>query len=404
MSTPEFAATYLIPHENVERLTERFADLNQRIRSKGLETGMITAYPVGRTLYLPTGEKNTLERFEWVTVMGDTPRFNGWKFQASYHHDGDGAPALARNLPGVEIPKRFWVVEDNSCDYCGRSIRRRKTYLVRHESGEFKIVGSNCLRDFLGHVNPQGIAETFFYLPQEIEAFREPRGGMETRYFDQREDLAWTAGIVRNFGWTSVSKTRLDPTAHATIDALAFVTGKAPHGQAYVHWKETRAKCAPTDADYAVADQVFRMIREADGDSAYLFKLKTLEADASGVTTWTNRPLWISAITLYLREQKRTAKSAPPVQAGRQVVSGTIQKREERVGNYGIQLKIMVEDGEGRKFWGTLPRFAIRLDVGDKIKFAATVKPSDRNQSFGFYTRPTKAPKVRKTRRKRAAA
>ena len=52
--------------------------------------------------------------------------------------------------------------------------------------------------------------------------------------------------------------------------------------------------------------------------------------------------------------------------------------------------KILVQ-GEGWRVWGTKPSEISTAARGDVVAFTATVSASDDDDSFGFYSRPTKA-------------
>lgn len=57
--------------------------------------------------------------------------------------------------------------------------------------------------------------------------------------------------------------------------------------------------------------------------------------------------------------------------------------------------KVLVEHKDGWKVWGTLPSVLVgKVGRGDTIRFLATIKPSERDPKFGFFSRPSKAEKV----------
>jgi hypothetical protein len=53
-------------------------------------------------------------------------------------------------------------------------------------------------------------------------------------------------------------------------------------------------------------------------------------------------------------------------------------------------MKMLVVTDTGWKVWGTMPA-ALDVDRGARVRFTATVKPSDDDPHFGFFSRPTKA-------------
>lgn len=97
------------------------------------------------------------------------------------------------------------------------------------------------------------------------------------------------------------------------------------------------------------------------------------------------------------RTQQRADETAslitPP--SGKNVVVGVIISKKQVSSDYGMQTKIllMATNLEGSfKLWGTLPAKLITCEVGDKIKFTATVTPKE--QGFGFYSRPSQPSKI----------
>jgi hypothetical protein len=76
----------------------------------------------------------------------------------------------------------------------------------------------------------------------------------------------------------------------------------------------------------------------------------------------------------------------------RQLVEGTVISRKDQENPYsyngGRIWKILVEQADGSRVWGTEPG-AFVTDKGDRVKFMAAVKVSDKDPGFGFYSRPT---------------
>ncbi|MCX8008307.1 MAG: hypothetical protein N3A54_01240 [Patescibacteria group bacterium] len=103
-------------------------------------------------------------------------------------------------------------------------------------------------------------------------------------------------------------------------------------------------------------------------------------------------------------EEPAPAREIPPVQAGRQTISGKI---------VGIKFdevwrvnKIMVETESGQKYWGTFPVSSEVFEDGSRatvyspqkgmeITFTATVTPSDKDSGMGFFSHPRKSVALR---------
>jgi len=62
--------------------------------------------------------------------------------------DGEAYTAL-RPVPGKHIPERYRTTDQ--CEHCSVTRQRKTTYIVEHEDGRIKQVGSTCLQDFLGY-------------------------------------------------------------------------------------------------------------------------------------------------------------------------------------------------------------------------------------------------------------
>ncbi len=85
------------------------------------------------------------------------------------------------------------------------------------------------------------------------------------------------------------------------------------------------------------------------------------------------------------------------VPTGRQTVTGEILSAKYRETMHGTSIKVTLKTDAGYKLWGTLPGnlepsdYDLSALAGRRVTFTATLEPSDRDQTFGFYKRPTKA-------------
>lgn len=154
-----------IPEHNLPKLTERIEKLNRRASKLGCPQIL---YFVGDSYFLhldrngdetqdQTKAVRSIRMFK-VAVVGESPKLNGWIFVAKLQHE-DGANIL-RIAPTFEgqLPQGYRT-SASICDHCQTDRNRKDTYVVMNEAGEFKQVGRNCLRDFLGHVSAQAAAE-----------------------------------------------------------------------------------------------------------------------------------------------------------------------------------------------------------------------------------------------------
>lgn len=86
-------------------------------------------------------------------------------------------------------------------------------------------------------------------------------------------------------------------------------------------------------------------------------------------------------------ERAALADSGVRVPEGRVEIEGVIVSTKQVTTAYGDAVKCTILLPTGAKVWGTLPERA-GSDRGHRVKFVATVKPSDDDPTFGFYKRP----------------
>lgn len=95
-------------------------------------------------------------------------------------------------------------------------------------------------------------------------------------------------------------------------------------------------------------------------------------------------------------DAKRAAENeaaAPLPAAGRISIKGRIVSIKRGDGIHQFGDRMIVKHASGWKVMGTLPAALDEAEIGDVVEFSATIKPSDRDPKFGFFSRPTKAQK-----------
>lgn len=88
-------------------------------------------------------------------------------------------------------------------------------------------------------------------------------------------------------------------------------------------------------------------------------------------------------------EAQAKAEAGITAPAGRQVVTGTVTKVTQQYTQFGEVLKVMVDLPSGARVRGNSPS-AITPNVGDVVTFTASFTQADGDQSFAFWSRPTK--------------
>ena len=139
----------------VARLRDKVDRLNNRAARLGLEPLTITvgpAVPVKRES--PCGVDYTVW-FCDTEVSGVAPRINGWEIVARIEFTDSGN--LVHVAPHIESVDNKYRTIGNECHHCNTKRRRNDLVVIRHSDGREKVVGRNCLADFIRTDDAEGL-------------------------------------------------------------------------------------------------------------------------------------------------------------------------------------------------------------------------------------------------------
>lgn len=245
-------AEYDIVVDNLPELEFRIAGLNKKAAKLGMAPIVLTKGPT----YVKKVERRESDfglgdhdgstgRYEIVrmkiTLTGETPKINGWEFVALLQHEDGGT--IIKATPGVpEGTLKSYRNATPACAHCQTTRRRNDTFVVQHETGELKQVGRNCLRDFLGHANPHGLASYAELLMVagdlcttggECDAFGLGMG--QSKAVSLQSFTRTVVAAVRQFGWLSRTKAReMGREGAATADLALAEMFRKPATKAVV--------------------------------------------------------------------------------------------------------------------------------------------------------------------------
>ena len=221
---------YVIPECNLLKLQESINKLNKvakklglteislvnngisyteyKVRDSDLKECWINGQFLGESVYTKLGPvRNWLD----ITVNGTTPKFSGWEFCATLMPVPvtNGYKNQIRKVPGTEDIPVEYRDKIGQCDHCNTYRKRNETYLVK-KNGKFKMVGSACVKDFLGHTDVHSITK-YLELLNNVDVFcnQNVDDGAYSRYGDDYElksVLALTSAVIRKHGWVSKGK------------------------------------------------------------------------------------------------------------------------------------------------------------------------------------------------------
>lgn len=140
---------------------------------------------------------------EWakITVSGCVPMVEKCQLVGAISKLDDGTNSI-QNVPGQEIPVEFRTNEF-FCNHCNTNRYRKEVVIVKNEHGEYKQLGKQCLRDYLG-IDLENLVNQFTWLYELIQEAKDsenyPREILvvSPQFFVER-----VATCVRKLGYTS---------------------------------------------------------------------------------------------------------------------------------------------------------------------------------------------------------
>jgi len=237
---------YKIYEANLAGLVARLEKLNTRCARLG--AAPITWNILSVEDVPIEGQPGLVERVVNLDVTGETPKFNGWSFVATLNHTVEGN--VVRAVPGLDVPVQFRNRQP-VCDHCECSRNRRDTYIVRHDDGTFKQVGSNCLKDFLGHTDPSKLAaaaELILGVFDVCAAYTGRTGGNALNVYriDLPEYLNAVATVVLRDG-RFITRKMANETNGQLIPTSVTAMSLFDSYRFHAHWTDAAKKLA-TDA------------------------------------------------------------------------------------------------------------------------------------------------------------
>lgn len=365
-----------IATEHLPTIRERVAKINRRAEKLGVEgVSLKLGERSFAVRYDERDVKYNVEVIE-VEVIGPRVKIDGWEFFAVIDH----VEHLVKAMPGApENLNLRHLVEDDSCEHCNTDRRRNSTFVLSKDT-ELVKVGSTCLKDFLGHDVNLTVMVKSMELEDEFE--RMGMGGVAS--FDLEYFLTVAAGAIREFGWTSRSKAREEMTSSTSEDVLS-------------HMFNSRFKIETTDEDAQLAAATLAWARTLSPDDFNDYLGNLAQIAANNFVTPRSAGLAASMINAYQRAEQirmeREAQITAPVPEGRITVTGKIVKLAWKEGFQGQSRRVFtVLDDRGFRVWGTVPSaIASKVEPGNRVTFIATLEASDRDETFGFAKRPSKA-------------
>jgi hypothetical protein len=374
-------ASFLIPEANLPRFAEKMARIEKAAAKCGTPFAWRQVLDVKRSRPHPF-RKNEVLPLVAVEVNGEAPSLAGWSLIGVLNFDL--GPAIVREVPGETVPPELWD-SGPECDHCQKVRQRHDTFVVRHEGGEIKRVGRQCLADFLGHDDPGDLAQLATFLMGIPDAVGEEwgEGGLANTpwVLPMPLFLSQVAALTSAWGWVSraTARDRMDGTTATADDAFHLLTCTKPVCRVCEALRKREVE--PTAKHEAAAAAALAWAAGLDPKNSYEHDLKVLSG--VGVTTAQTSGLAASMINAHNRVLAKAAAAEAAKAGVNNDWVGTVGKREtwtltltgqhEWLGDFGVTTFYRFTDAAGHRFvWASSRN--VGLDIGGTYLVKGTVK------------------------------
>jgi len=303
---------YRVYSGNLYSLREQIAKLNKKAIKLGCP--LIVFNETGRTEDIQikddiSGLVVRVDRYHFVEVSGEAPKFNGWTLAAVVEHTEEGN--ILRKAPGIEAELGEFRTGAQHCDHCKQARYRIETFIVLHDDGSRKMVGRNCLRDFLGHNSPErlaAMAELAFSLREACEISEGLGGyGCGRSLCHVESFLAYAACVIRFFGFIG-SKKAQETLGIATKDRASDWMHPAKDWRLGVDYHR------PEDCDIILASKakeyVIETLENKDSEAITDFEHSLLVVCKCEAVEWKNTGILAFVPEFYARSIERARIAA----------------------------------------------------------------------------------------------
>jgi len=371
MSNDGFGQLFEIPEKNWGKFEKEIEKLSKKAMK--LVGEPITADPIGKDMKdLGNG---TMIQVLQVFVAGPEPKLNGWMFVARLDHANETGN-IVRVVPGETLPEHFRCSNPN-CEHCGINRYRRDTYVLKNiETTEYKQVGSSCLRDFLGHGDPEKYAKLAELLSYAVEHAKAAghytrEVGEDLRYIHLPTFLGYVAANTRKHGYVGRPKAR-ELRKTATCDLS--------YNNMMYYLDSVLEEDMVTDADRDLAEKAAEWaqdLAQRSDLSDYEHNISVIAA--SGIVELRNIGFAASIVGAYLRNHKVTPHKPVEGYVGepgkKMEVTVTIKNDPSKAkinSKFGDSYLHIMEDGAGNKIVWYAQRPTYSKDA--TVRISAKVK------------------------------
>ncbi len=351
-------ATFLVPAARLEAMQTAIEKMARRI-AKGKTAAefppvfeatreVLMVWQNGTRLFFNPARnysaKSEIVPYVWVTLKYAQPVLNGWQLLAVY--DWEVTATGIRTCYVSKVPGAFLLpdqhdCEDGRCDHCHTNRRRNKSMLITKDYMEFKVVGSTCIKDFLGHATPNSFVD-FYNFERELEGYSEvryPGAGVSEAFIPVATVMAYAAYFIRNGGYVRSGDYERTSTADEIRNQL---------------WNDKVEKVTLSDDDHDMAKIAAQWVMTQDGNnSEYISNLQ--KAIHAGAISGKRLAIVASGVFAYQKHLERVNASTGPVcneyladvKTRLKGVQATVERVRYSEGFYGLTTIISLKTAMG---------------------------------------------------------
>lgn len=218
--------TYFIHESLLQEFERRTKAIRNKCNKQNVEFNFEVIGEEFKTI-INDGEAYEARFFE-IEVSGRA-HYNGWRFIATLNHTADGN-IIRSAAEDVEVPKSYQAAKC-TCDHCNTNRARKETYVIlNEETGEFKQVGKQCLKEYTNGLDAEDVARYLSYFACAKEMSEKPVGGhgyaMINKWYNLNTFLLYVAECMHHWGYQT---TKMDlPTSRAAKVLMQYFEFHVP--------------------------------------------------------------------------------------------------------------------------------------------------------------------------------
>ena len=365
-------ASYRIPTSRVDGLEKTLIKLAKRIAKGKTEAtppvledtrNVILVKDNGTILPFNQTRKYTIKakflEYTWVTIKYQRPSIDGWKLIAVYDWDttDDGRVCYVSTVPSEMTPLEYREVESEYCDHCSTRRQRNKSMLITKNYIDYKVVGSTCIKDFLGHKSPELLIKMFSFEetlygysleePSYLNGTNEALCGVE-------HILTIAAMFTNKFGYVKAYGDGMSTALR--VERYLFPITEYDF--------EINTTMSPTSYDITMAKDTMEWIRNDNGVNDYMANL--IKAVNAGAISLKRFGVVVSAVTSFKRHVKRTEDEEVKATRSNNWI-GLIKVRLK--GLVATVADVRITDG----YYGETTIVTLLTGTGDTLKWFSSV-------------------------------